>query len=416
MTGQTRLGLSLSSFCRPEDFKNLKLNSFSYRGDWLYGFGWDENKFQNINLHRTTLDQHYPDRPVFWVRADGHSSWLNTEALKRVGFMDANSEIFKSYKDYIPLGNDGLTTGVLKEAAHMFVYTKLPASEAAQTKDFLLEGLQVFREAGFTHLRDMTSSFEQLALARELEQSQQLQMHIEHNFVFENEMDLSKLVREVVKQKQMDTKFLKSRGIKFFYDGSLGSETALLSRPYPSGKSGILGFSDQQVREIITESWKAGLDVSVHIIGDEAAHRIVHLAREVSAKGLLGRIHLEHVQVLRPETILMMKSLHVHCHLQPCHWLSDRAWLKEKLGTLYEYSFPWEALRRAQIPFSFGSDSPIEPASLFSNLQALQLSSKSGIPSLKLQDLTSPHVYPHRDSFETETHFENESVKKIIFL
>lgn len=409
------MGLSLSSLKTKQDLSHLKLDPLSYRGDWIYGFGWDENKFLDLKPDRQTLDLQFPKQPVVFVRADGHSSWLNTEALVRLGFFDTNSKLFQDFKDDIVLDEQNKPTGLLKEAAHLFVYTKLPQETEEQYRQYMLEALQTFRKEGFTHIRDMTSSVLQLQIAQKLEQENKLNMHIEHHFVFEKGMDLQNLVNAVAELKKADSKLLKVRGIKFFFDGSLGSETALLSKPYPSGGQGRLGFNDEEVKQIIATSWKAGLDVSVHVIGDQATHKIILTARELSALGLLGRIHLEHVQVLRPETIQLMKPLHLLCHLQPCHWLSDRLWLKEKLGSLYEYSFPWESLRRAQIPFHFGSDSPIEKSSLHANLRALQSSVKEGIPRLNVKDPLIYHCYTQKDSVQTQTHFEGEIVKRIIF-
>jgi hypothetical protein len=89
-----------------------------------------------------------------------------------------------------------------------------------------------------------------------------------------------------------------------------------------------------------------------------------------------------------------MKGLEIECHLQPAHWLSDRRWLKNKIGPLAEFAFPWRRLQESDIPFDFGSDAPIEPASLARTFQALRESSEAGIPRL----LGSPVKYmEHRD-------------------
>ena len=91
-------------------------------------------------------------------------------------------------------------------------------------------------------------------------------------------------------------------------------------------------------------------------------------------------MNLEHCEVVRPETISLMRSLNIRCHLQPSHFLSDRKWLKEKLKSLYKFSFPWRNLTEGGIPINFGSDSPIEFPSLLNSQKALELANLEGIP------------------------------------
>ncbi|NJL23919.1 MAG: amidohydrolase family protein [Calothrix sp. SM1_5_4] len=104
-------------------------------------------------------------------------------------------------------------------------------------------------------------------------------------------------------------------------------------------------------------------------------------------------MHLEHGELIRPETVARMKEAAVVCHLQPSHWLSDRAWLKEKIGPLFEHAFPWRRLQEADVDFDFGSDSPIEKPSVARTLHALRDSAEAGVPRL-LGDPTKRMSHP----------------------
>ena len=110
----------------------------------------------------------------------------------------------------------------------------------------------------------------------------------------------------------------------------------------------------------------------------------------------------------------MMKPLHVRCHMQPCHWLSDRVWLQEKLGDLYKYVFPWEALRLAQIPISFGCDSPVEPPSFLRNKEALEKSVQAGIRKFN-GDLSVAHSHPDAGFMDSYTIIEDDKIKEVVF-
>jgi predicted amidohydrolase YtcJ len=167
---------------------------------------------------------------------------------------------------------------------------------------------------------------------------------------------------------------------------------------------------------VLTQAWKNNLQVAAHVIGDEAAHFTVSTAHKVKLQGVNGVLHLEHAEILRPETLELMKSLQVVCHLQPCQWLSDQKWLKEKIGAeLYGFSFPWRRLQEANITFDFGSDTPIEPPSVTRTLQGLDESAASGIP--KLLGMGQSYL-SHKDlswAPNTFTIYENGHATQVVF-
>ena len=371
-TGEFLSGLDLKLVKSKSDLVQLPLKPSSYRGDWLVGFGWNENQFTDLTLDLKTLDAMFPNTPVFFSRTDGHTSWLNTLAFKKLNLHPQPQ-------------------GLLKEKDHIQALLSLPPYSMQQKRHFFKTAMDHYNRQGFTHIRDMASSAEQFELGLDLEKKSGLTLHMIHNFICEDKNDFSRALNEARACERMETNLLKVAGLKFFFDGSLGSETALLSIPYngkTEGPQGVTQWRISDLEEVMQKTWQEGLEVSVHTIGDEAAHQVVLAARRISAGGVAGVLNLEHVQVLRPETIQAMKSLHVVCHMQPCHWLSDQVWLKEKLGpVLYVHAFPWESLRSAKVPLYFGSDSPIEPAVLMNNLRALKESARHKIKKFNADPL-----------------------------
>lgn len=396
-TGEFALGLNLGHLLTPdvaalgESAKNVPR-----RGDWLVGFGWNDRGWER-SPHKSDLDKVFKDIPVFFIKNDGHTSWVNSKAL----------EILKIDSE----------TGVLKETVHLQAFDQIPPFSRQQQKEQIRAACKKFNKAGFTHVRDMSCTESLWSLLTEMSDQKDLTLAIEENFTIYHLDELDGALAVCRQAKKHETEILRAKGIKLFFDGSLGSETAYLSEAYfgkDHGNKGIVLWETSHLEEVIRKTWDAQLEVSVHAIGDQAAHEVVQLARKISAKGAVGRLNLEHVQVLRPETIQAMKPLHVRCHMQPCHWLSDRAWLKEKLAGLYKNAFPWEALRAAQIPLSFGCDSPIEPPSFLANLKALQLSGKEKIRKFT-GDITYYHSHPDPTFADSLTVFENEVLKEVSF-
>lgn len=385
MTGETFTQINLSSLRNHKDLVQVSSQSQNSRG-WILGFGWDENHFEpGFQLNRKILDEVFPGQCVLFVRTDGHSSCVSTQVLQRMGISFTADFSFAADRQFVGVDENGIPNGILKESAHMKVYEILPPPEKSQIKKSLELALKYFHSQGFTHLRDMTTRWPQWEASLEMHEQGTFQAFVEHNFSCENRDDLDRALRELRDARKTENAFMKARGVKFFYDGSLGSRTAALSQSYAdeTNNSGCTLWSKENVKELISRSWDENFDVSVHVIGDRAVHEVVECARQISASGKVGHLNLEHVQVLRPETLKLMKPLHVTCHLQPCHWLSDQAWLQERLGLLQEFAFPWEALRKSGIKIRFGSDSPIEKPSLERNLMALKESSRKGIKEFK---------------------------------
>lgn len=395
-TGEFASGLALGSLQKPEDLATMPLKKSYYRGDWLVGFGWDETKWPTPP-HKKILDQIFPNNPVFFARMDGHRCWVNSKALELLGFTS--------------------DTGILIEKEHLQAWDRLPSFTKEQQRGHILSACRVFNQAGFTHVRDMSCNESLWNLLVEMSDAQELTLAIEENVTSHDLNDFDKMLQLCLHGKKSETPYVRMKGIKIFYDGSLGSETAYLSKPYngkAEGPRGMTLWDLSHVGEVMKRTWAAGLEFSIHTIGDEAAHHIVQLARKISAQGSVGRLNLEHVQLLRPETIQMMKPLHVRCHMQPCHWLSDRVWLASKLGELYKYVFPWEALRAAQIPLSFGCDSPIEPPSFWRNKIALDESVNAGIKKFT-GDLAVIHSHPDSTFADSHSVIEDGVVKEIVF-
>ena len=408
-TGQVHLSWDLKSISNPQQILDSQKLQNHRRGDWLVGFGWDENNWNaDFKIHRSFLDQKWEDQPVFLSRNDGHTSWVNTAALKNLG-------LWKQHFDNpdILIDQQGWPTGILKEKAHIGALKKLPDFSDQQKKEQLkIAGLH-FNKNGFTHIRDMTSNPQQWELNQQLIHDKEILLHVEHWFVCESLQTLQQTIEQALICKNEENELMKLRGIKLFVDGSLGSHTAFLSQPYSDqGNRGQMNWSEKDIADCLRLVWKSKLEIALHSIGDECTHQIVKMARLVYSEGIQGVLHLEHTEILRPETIQMLKSLHVRCHLQPCHWFSDSAWLESKLQNLYAYSFPWQALEKAKVPFSFGSDSPIEQSSLIRNLTAHQQSQSKGISGLKNNPLTY-HCYPFTDSAAGITIIEQDKVLSV---
>lgn len=414
-TGQVDLGLKLHTLNNAEEIKDIKIHPDYYQSYWIVGFGWDQHRWKNPQMpHKKILDEVFPNTPVFLSRVDGHTSWLNQAAInefKNMGY-DFTKPIVGGK---IEIDAQGEMTGILYDQAHIKALLMLPGYKPDQLKKQALRSMKIFNQAGFTHVRDLSMTSTTAQILNDLYQSNLNTLCVEGFVTAESVHDLDRAFEDYQESLKSVNPYLRLKGLKIFVDGSLGSKSAYISKPYVgTDHMGLITWAQEDVAQALRFCWDRNLELAVHVIGDQAAHIVVESARKVSAEGVLGRLHLEHVQLLRPETIQMMKPLHVFCHMQPCHWLSDHTWLDSVIGTLSPYQFSWEALRRNKIPVDWGSDSPIEKPSILNNLKALKLSHLSGVPQYQ-GDFIKAHE--HSDSKWTESHtvIDDNQIIEVIF-
>lgn len=415
-TGQVAEGLKLNHLKNENEIRTLEIKKNHYRADWIVGFGWNQNNWPDKKFpDKKILDEVFAHTPVFFSRVDGHASWINSQAilaLKKLGY-NFNADPDGGLIERDSFGNP---TGLLFDQAHINALMLLPDFSAIQNQSFFKTAQTIFNQAGFTHIRDLSMNLNFWKILKKMEEDKILTVCIDAFVTVESLSDLNRVLAEIENIKKMSAGQIRLHGVKIFIDGSLGSKTAFLSQNYLlSGSHGILIWPFENIKELIKRSWLAGLQISIHTIGDQAAHTAVCAAREISAEGIVGRLHLEHVQILNHETILMMKPLHIVCHMQPCHWLSDHTWLKQTINDeLVHNLFQWEMLRKNKIPTFFGSDSPIEEPSIFNNKKALIESANWGVPRL-MADWKGYHSHPDSNWMKSFTEIENDKIVQVYF-
>ena len=420
-TGATELGFKLQDLKSAIDIKNKIIHPHYFQGHWLVGFGWNQHDWDIPQLPtKKILDNIFPDFPVLLSRVDGHCSWINSKAIHELSA--------KGYDFKYDLENHD---GILFEQDHINALLRLPVFSDQQIKAQAICAIKKFNHAGFTHVRDLSMNSQTASILSEIYLDHNMTVCIDGFITAENINDLSRAFEDFKKCKEFKNPFLRLQGLKIFVDGSIGSKTAFVSKPYSNIDSavldlkkskaenikinlGILNWSFEEIKQAIHFCWSNKIEIAVHTIGDAGADLVVDAARSVAASGLLGKIHLEHVQLLRPETINKMKSLHIHCHMQPCHWLSDKKWIKQSIPDLFQYLFQWELLRKNKIAISFGSDSPIEHPSIFSNLKAIKDTEFYGISKLNADPIL---FYAHPDSKwgNSKTLCIGEEIREVYF-
>jgi predicted amidohydrolase YtcJ len=155
-------------------------------------------------------------------------------------------------------------------------------------------------------------------------------------------------------------------GLKGFVDGSLGSTTAWFYQPYLDDKksTGLIVTDTNDLRRNILAADAAGLQVTVHAIGDRANDWLLNVFE--TAEKIKGnsnsRFRIEHAQHLSAAAINRFAALNVIPSMQPYHAIDDGKWAAKRLDDdRLKRTYAFKSLLNAHAKLTFGSDWTVAP-------------------------------------------------------
>ena len=332
-----------------EVFELLKQSDPTHQ-HWLIARGWDESKMKEDTVPtKQTLNTIRNDIPIVLIRVDGHMAICNDRAIQEAGLLSYKGKDFDGNK------------GFVKEEALNLLHKKKPLVSLSQflknyietEKHFLKYGVVASCEAGINHSL--------------LPYVEKLKPILRHSVLLLAEQENYEHITQLPFSLNNG---ISLNGIKMFYDGSLGANTALLFDNY-AGRTNYYGLRIKPI-EYYTH-WlselrtKEDIIIATHAIGDRAVHEIATLYADIKPAGIK---RIEHVQVVRNETISLMRNNEIVASIQPVHFLTDKNWLSNKLtiDTL-QNSYRFKTLMQNVITI-IGTDFPVEDVNTFINLYA----------------------------------------------
>lgn len=336
-------------------------------GRWVRGGGWNKNLWPGGHFPtRHDLDRVSPHNPVALSSKDGHTFWLNTEALR---LADVTADTPDPPGGEIERKADGLPTGILKENAMEFAFRSMDQPTAEEYATCMERAQAAAHALGLVGVHDMEGR-ESFRALQSLEAGGRLTlrvwMYVPHEFIDGLE--------QFGVLGGFGTARLKIAGLKAFLDGALGSQTADMLEPYVGspGNRGIETMTAEVFTELVGRASAARLPLAVHAIGDRANRKALdafeaHLA-VTRAAGLRHRI--EHVQLLHPADIPRLGRLGVTASMQPIHAPSDRDLADALWGERAAGGYAWRSVVGHGAVLAFGSDVPVETANPFYGLYA----------------------------------------------
>jgi predicted amidohydrolase YtcJ len=127
------------------------------------------------------------------------------------------------------------------------------------------------------------------------------------------------------------------------------------------------------MRERAEGADKAGLQVLIHAIGDEANFSILEIYREIAAKNgpRDRRFRIEHAQHLRTSEIPRFGRQQVIASMQPYHLADDGRWCEKRIGPeRLSGTYAFRSLLDSGAVLAFGSDWTVAPLDPLTGIKA----------------------------------------------
>jgi predicted amidohydrolase YtcJ len=336
-------------------------------GEWVTGRGWIETHWQPpVFPTRWDLDKVAPNNPVILGRADGHGAVANSAALKITG-VDRNTpnpfggEVSRDQRS-------GEPNGMLLDAAQGLVRNRIPPTSREDAERAVVLGVKRDIELGWTQVQDAGGSYDEVEIFKKLYSSGAIKLRI-YKAVYGPGANANRLLKEGPILGDFQNR-LTVRTIKVVSDGALGSRGAALLGPYSDApdSSGFLTVKAEDLRPMLVEALRNGIQVETHAIGDRA-NRFILDEYETALKAVPAaqrkvadpRWRVEHAQIVNPLDIPRFVKLGIIPSMQPSHAIGDLFFAPSRLGiSRLAGAYAWESFIKSGVVVPGGSDAPVE--------------------------------------------------------
>lgn len=323
--------------------ESLKTIQTSFQHKLLYVQGYVEH-----DITKDDLDDISSDYPIIIRHADYHSATVNSKVLSLLQLQS----------------NDG----ILKEEEAQRAVQLVPPYTLEELTVNIETAIQYLYQFGVTggHSDDMyyfNGYKGTLDAFKNAIQTYPFRTHLlMHHEIIQDYLNS--------KDRWLDQNpYLQLGAVKIFYDGTISSQTALMSLSYSNQQQGQRLFSASDFIELITFLRKHQLPIAVHTIGDLALDELTDwLIKYPPMKGLHDRII--HASFAKESTLEKLKKLPVILDIQPQFVSSDLPTAYQWIHPQTELIYPWKSYADQGIIICGGSDAPVEIPNPLLGIQA----------------------------------------------
>ena len=317
-------------------------------GRWLRGYGWRDGDWApRTEPTKEALDAVTGETPTIMISKDYHSAWLNSAALASA---DGDLEVAGGV---VERDEQGEPTGVLREESAWRFRDRYVLTTEDEWVEATRAGIKLANSRGVGAIHDKDGWLGSPGIFQRLRDEGGLSLRVWGSIPHEA---LDRAAGLSLKSGFGDD-YLRLGYLKCFMDGTLGSQTALMT-----DGTGVEITSREELEEIIRRAAERGWPVGVHAIGDQANRNALDAFEATRAAwvhmGLRQRI--EHAQCLTAEDLPRFAALGVACSVQFSHAPSDRDLAERLWADRLDGTYAFRSLLDSGAVVANGSDAPVE--------------------------------------------------------
>ncbi len=343
-------------------------------GRWLRGYGWRDGDWNpRVEPTKEQLDAVTGETPAILISKDYHSVWLNSAALAAAaGDLEVHGGV-------VERDAAGEPTGILREESAWRFRDRYVLTTEDEWVEATRAGLKLAASRGVGAIHDKDGWLGAPGIFQRLRDEGNLSLRVWGSIPHE-QLDAAAALSL---RSGFGDDHLRIGYLKCFMDGTLGSQTALMT-----GGTGVEITSRAELEEIIRRGAERGWPVGVHAIGDQANRNALDAFESTRDAWVhMGLRHrIEHAQCLTPEDLPRFARLGIACSVQFSHApsdrdLADRLWADRIGGT---YSF--RSLLESGALVANGSDAPVEELEPLAGIAAGVLRSIDDRPAWRSEE------------------------------
>ena len=412
-TGRLLYGLNLLDVSDERGFADRirEVHERYAPGTWITGGDWSayetwaegdvaeagrevnpDDLYGNLFLpNKGMIDDFTGDRPVLARRFDRKVYLANSAALEIAGIRkgspdpagvaverDSNGEPTGAL--FNPVSGAVESTVLVQDNVGALFDPLIPEPSRRQRIQETRRTWDQMKRVGVTSYSDVTSAPIQVDVYRELREKGQMTARVRYRPPLDQWESLANLGIRV----GFGDEWIRFGAVKAWIDGIMGNSSARFYEPYTHNPSSrgiwrdiMFPFErspdnpeDMQSRleRLALHADAAGLQLTVHAIGDEANGYLMDMLERIIEKNgeRDRRFRLVHAQVMTDRDIERAGAMGIVAEVQPFHVSDDMRWMEERIGRdrsrgAYAFRRLWDA----GAVVCFGSDSPGTNASRY---------------------------------------------------
>ena len=332
-----------------------------------FGLGYAEWIFDETGPKKEMLDAICPDKPMMILGSSGHEAWVNSKALELAGITKDTPDPQPGFH-YFHRDAEGNPTGHLLEAGPQYmIIDAIDFFDKSTIGAIVEQNSMSYATMGVTSTCDMgvpdyCLDFYFGALPDMVKDGTYLQRFFGCGKMLAEREDKEAVLAAVIENhKKYNSDRFNIHLFKIINDGTLETRSAALSEPYNEDGSMVEPLlTREEMAELGVRAAKAGLDINVHAIGDEAISGTLALAKAVREAGYTDtRITNSHCDYVKDEELGLFGKYDVVANTT-CVWHYGNPDMEVVIGDRQNRTFRMKTMINGGCRMGQGSDFPVD--------------------------------------------------------